>query len=375
MKYRLIKGMALCCALSLTVGMAGCGNSKNSAKTENADQILFSYDGEDVTLKEGWIYAKMTAASYEQYYTSYFGENFWTMDMGTDEEPQTFEEYVKEQVINQIKQVIVLDHQAEKAGLSLTEDETADCEKYAKAFAEDENGSQILEDCNASAEDMQQIYEDNKLASKMQEEAVKDTDTEVSDDEARQTTIARIVFETTTEDEEGNVTDMTDKEKAEVKEKAQEALNKIKNGTSLEDVASEEEYSNTSETFGAGESEEGEDFEKKLTKVKDGELIDEVMECDNGYVVAQLTAYTDEDATAQQKETIISQRQQETFYEVYGEWTEELEEDWDYEEDVNQTLWAEVVLRSEDSTATESVEETAPAEEGDTAAETGTQAE
>lgn len=385
MKNRLIKGIAVCCTIALAAGMTGCGNSKNGAVTENGDQVLFSYDGEDITLKEGWIYAKMTAVNYEQYYTAYFGDNFWTMDMGSEEEPQTFEDMVKEQVISQIKKIIVLDHQAEEAGLSLTEDEIAECKKYAEAFADAENGKQILKDCGASVDDMQQIYEDNKLASKMQEEAVKDTDTDVSDDEARQTSISRIVFETTTEDDEGNTKEMSDKEKGEVKKKAEDALKKIKEGTSLEDMASELEYTNTTETFGEGQSEEGEDFEKKLTKVKDGELIDEVLECDNGYVIAELTAYTDKEATEHQKEHIIEERQQETFSESYDEWTKDLEKEWDYEKDVNQTLWAEVVLRSEDSTATESVEETTPAEEdtgseadtqaqeGDTAAETDTQ--
>lgn len=369
MKNKLIKGLAVCCAFSLAVGMTGCGNSKNSAKTENANKVLFSYDGEDVTLKEGWIYAKMSAATYEQYYTSYFGENFWTMDMGTEDEPKTFEDFAKEQVIARIKQIIVLDNKAKEAGFELTEDEIADCKKYAQAFAKDTQGEQILKDCSASAEDMQQIYEDNKLASKMQKEAVKDTNTKVSDDEARQTTIARIVFETTKQDDEGNPQEMTKEEKSEVEKKAKDALKKIKNGTSLEDVAKDLEYTNTQETFGAGESEEGEEFEKKLTKVKDGDLIDEVLECDNGYVIAQLTAYTDKDATESEKENIVAERQQETFQEAYEEWTKDLEEDWDYEKDVDQTLWAEVVLRSEDSTATESVEETTSAQEENTAAE------
>lgn len=371
MNNRLKKGAAVLCAMTMAAGMmAGCGNS-NHATMENVDKTLFSYDGKDVTLQEAYIYAQMSAANYEQYYSAYFGSDFWGMDMGNG----NFQDYVKEQVISQMKTVIVLDKKAEEAGMSLTEDEVADCKKYAEAFAKDAKGKAILEECGASQDVMQQIYEDNKLASKMEAKMVKDIDTNVSDEEARQTTISRIVFETTKTDDEGNVTEMTEAEKADVKKKAEESLKKIKAGTSIEEEAANQEYTNTSETFGAGESEEGETFEAKLAKKKDGDLLQKVQECNNGYVIAQLVSYTDEAATANKKEEILSQRESEKFSETYEEWTKDLEEKWDYKKDVDQTLWAQVKFSDVSSTSTEAAEETTGAAESDTsAAETTTQA-
>ncbi len=371
MNYRWKRVAAAVCAATLSVGMlAGCGSSKSKA-IENANEVLFTYDGEDVTLKEAYIYAKMTAANYDQSYGYYFGTDFWTMEV---EEGVTMEDSAKEAVIEQIKQIIVLDHKAEENDISLTDDEIEDCESYAKAFAKEDQGKEILKAAGADESDMQKIYEDNALASKMQEEAIKDTDTEVSDDEARHTTISRVVFATTTTDDDGNTVDMTDDEKAAVKKTAEEALKKLQDGTSIDDIAEEQEYTDTSETYGAGESEEGEDFEEAMAKVSDGDILNKVMECDNGYVIAQMVAYTDEDATSEAKEEIIEQRQQDKFSEVYEEWTKDLEEEWDYETSVDQTLWAEVILRSEDSTATDSQEETTAAE-SDTSAESETSAE
>lgn len=372
MKNKITRIAAILLSLAMMVGiMSGCSLSGGKGeKTSNGNKVLFSYDGTDVTLKKAWIYAKMTAAQYESYYSSYFGENFWTMDMGTDDEGNaiTFEDYVKEQVITQIKQIIVLNNKAEEVKCSLSDDDKKQCEEYAKAFAEDESGKAILAECGATEEDMLEIYEENALASKVQEYMIKETNTEVSDDEARKTTISRVVFATTKTDDDGNTVDMTDDEKAQVLATAQKAQEELKGGKSIADIAKEQEYTNTDETFAAGESEEGEAFEKLLAGMKDGDITQEVQECENGYVIAQLTAYTDADATAENKESIIAERQQEKFTEVYDEWTKDLEVEWSYKEDVDQDLWAELVLHAEDSTATEAAEETAPAEETTTEA-------
>ena len=378
MKNKLTRMAAILLALVMVIGvMSGCGNSGGKGeKTSNGNKVLFSYDGTDVTLKKAWIYGKMTAAQYESYYTSYFGENFWTMDMGTDDEGNatTFEDYVKEQVVTQIKQVIVLNNKAEEVECSLTDEDKEQCAEYAKAFAEDESGKAILAECGATEEDMQEIYEENALASKVQEYMIKDTDTNVSDDEARKTTISRVVFATTKTDDDGNTVDMTDDEKAQVLATAQAAQEELKAGKSIADIAEAQEYTNIDETFAAGESEEGEAFEKMLAGMKDGDITQEVQECDNGYVIAQLTAYTDADSTAENKETIIAERQQEKFKEVYDEWTKDLEAEWSYKEDVDQELWAELVLRSEDSTATEAAEETTAAEGATEATEAAAEA-
>lgn len=352
--------------LILAVGtMTGCGTSGGQGEvTKNGNKTLFTYDGVDVSLKKAWIYAKMTAAQYEASYSTYFGEDFWSMDMGTDEEGNTttFEEYAKEQIVARIKQIIVLNNHAEEAGASLSEEEEEQCAEYAAAFAEDESGAKILAECGATEEDMTEIYEENALASKVQEYMIKDTDTNVSDDEARETTITRVVFATTTTDDDGNTVDMSAEEKAQVLATAQSALAKLQAGTDIADIAEEQGYTNTSETFATGESEEGEAFEQLLATMNDGDITQEVQECDNGYVIARLDAYTDAEATESNRESIISERQQTKFSEVYDGWTKDLEAEWNYDEDVDQELWAELVLHTEDSTATETTTETAPAE-------------
>ncbi|MDO4976292.1 MAG: hypothetical protein Q4E53_03420 [Eubacteriales bacterium] len=365
MKGFVKKAFAAVMVMALAVGMmTGCSTSKD-LKTQNGNKVLFTYDNTEATLKEAWIYAKMEAEQYNSYYGMMYGSDFWLSPMGMDAEGKsiTFESYVKQQIINKMKMIMVLNNKAEELGISLTEEEKTECADFAKKFAETEQGAAILKECGAGESDMAKIYEQNKIASKVQQKEVEDVDTEVSDDEARVTTISRIVYKTTKTDDDGNTVDMTDAEKAETLKKAELDLKKIQDGTELAKVAEAAEFTNTSESYGAGQSEEGEAFEKKIAGMKDGDLMGEVMECANGYVIAQLNAYTDAEATKTSKENIVAQRQQDAFAQIYQEWIKDLEADWDYAKSVDQALWDEVVLHSEESTATDAVEETAPAED------------
>ena len=205
-----ITGLLLVLVMTAVLA-AGCGLSgSGGTKTKDGNKTLFSYDGTKVTLKEAWIYTRMLGAQYEAQYSSYFGPDFWGMEVSTDEDGNgvTFEDMVKEQAITQIKQIIVLNNKAKEMKCSLTEDEKKECAKYAEAFVKDETGNAILKECGGKQEDMEKIYEDNKLASKVQEAMVKDVDKKVSDDDARQTTIYRVVYPTSKTDENGETVEL-----------------------------------------------------------------------------------------------------------------------------------------------------------------------
>lgn len=361
-------------ALTMAVGMlTGC----NTNKSEQSQKKVFTYDGTDVYLDEAWVYAKITQTTYESYYMSTFGSTMWTMEISQDDEgnPVTFEEMAKENVISQIKQVKALVNYAEELKIELTSDEAKEAKEAAEAFCGTDEGKAILTETGANEDTILKIYQENALAAKVQEEMVKDVDTEVSDDEARKTSVYKLVFETTkTDSETGSVSEMSADEKKEQKEKAKKALADIQGGKTIEEVAEELEMTDSAEeTYSAGESKGGDKFEAAVAKLKDGDVADKVLTTEEGYVVVKLVAYTDEDATAEEKESIINDRKSELYQKNYEELVKDLEEEWDYEEDVDQDVWALVKFAEEEAT-TETEETTTAAEEGTTGSEETTTA-
>lgn len=350
MRSRVIKSVGLALTVVLTAGMlAGCGSTNTKkGSTSDGDKTLFKYDGEKVTLKEAWIYGKMMASQYENTYKAYFGDDFWNSSVGKDSSGQdvNFKDYVKEQVVTNIKQIIVLNKQAEDLGVKLSAKDKSQSKTYAKAFAKQDQGKEILKECGADVEDMEEIYEENALASKVIAKITSKVDTNVTDEEARETKIFRIVFPTTKTDESGNVVNMTADEKAQQKAQAMAAISAVNSGTPIEDEAKVLGQTNTEETYAAGHSEEGKKFEKAISKLKDGETMKKMMKCRNGYVVAKLITYMDKDATEQNKAAVLKQKQQDAFKKQYDEWTADLEKKWSYDKDVNQELWAEIDFTS-----------------------------
>lgn len=362
-------------ALTMAVGMlTGC----NTNKSEQSQKKVFTYDGTDVYLDEAWVYAKITQTTYESYYMSTFGESMWSMEVSQDDEgnPVTFEEMAKESVISQIKQVKVLVNQAEELKVELTSDEEKEAKEAAEAFCDTDEGKAILTETGANEDTILKIYQENALAAKVQEEMVKDVDTEVSDDEARKTSVYKLVFETTkTDSETGSVSDMSAAEKKEQKQKAKDALAEIQGGKTIEEVAEALEMTDSAEEiYSAGESKGGEKFEAAVAKLKDGDVADKVLTTDEGYVVVKLVAYTDEDATAEEKESIINDRKSELYQKNYEELVKDLEEEWNYDEDVDQDVWAFVKFAAEEEETT-TEEETTAAEEATEADGTTTEEE
>lgn len=363
-------------ALTMAVGMlTGC----NTNKSEQSQKKVFTYDGTDVYLDEAWVYAKITQTTYESYYMSTFGESMWSMEVSQDDEgnPVTFEEMAKESVISQIKQVKVLVNQAEELKVELTSDEEKEAKEAAEAFCDTDEGKAILTETGANEDTILKIYQENALAAKVQEEMVKDVDTEVSDDEARKTSVYKLVFETTkTDSETGSVSDMSAAEKKEQKQKAKDALAEIQGGKTIEEVAEALEMTDSAEeTYSAGESKGGEKFEAAVAKLKDGDVADKVLTTDEGYVVVKLVAYTDEDATAEEKESIINDRKSELYQKNYEELVKDLEEEWNYDEDVDQDVWAFVKFAAEEEETTTEEETTAAEEEATEADGTTTEEE
>ena len=128
----------------------------------------------------------------------------------------SYEENYKDSIIESLETLYLLDEHKDDYEISLSDDETKSIEDAAKEFS-DANDSDTKDVVSGDEETVKKVLELLTIQQKMEKAMTADVDTNVSDDEAAQKKMQYVLFSTKTTDSDGNSTDMSDDEKAEVK--------------------------------------------------------------------------------------------------------------------------------------------------------------
>ena len=213
-----------------------------------------------------------------------------------------------------------------------------DCEYHQDGnlrLGKTEKHLQILKKLAVSEDDIVTYLELVTIRSKMHDPMTADVDTEVSANEKDQTrvTIVKVSTEGTEKDDDGNTIDLTDEEKAQKKDLAQQVLDKVK---ASDDVANadmdalakevDDSLSATAPAFttaGSTDDTLDEAVQDAALELKDGEVADSVIEGDDGYYVVRLDKMLDEDATENKEKTVISERKSDLFDSTLEDWVKE----------------------------------------------------
>lgn len=365
--------------------LAGCGKLDGT-------KTVATVDGESVTLGLASYLVRDQQAQTESYYqmlTQSYGMDvsgeLWDRE---GEDGKTYGENAKDDVMDTIKTLYVLKAHAEEYGVTISEEDQAKIEEAAKAFME-ANEKSVLEELAVSESDLVTYLELMTYRQRMREPMVADVDQEVSDEEANQTRITMVQVSTagTEQDEDGNTIDLTDEEKAEKKEVAENILEKIaeSDNPAEADVSAlaqevDDSASVTTPAFTTAGSEDDtldQSVIDAALELEEGEVAPEVIEGEDAYFVVRLDKMYDEEATENKKASIISEREQEAYDKLLEEWEEAAEMK------VEESVWkkikvtdsksftykAEEQTTDEDTSAgTDAADETAeddPAGEGD----------
>ncbi|MDO4942604.1 MAG: peptidyl-prolyl cis-trans isomerase [Lachnospiraceae bacterium] len=325
---------------------------------------VFQYGDIKVKLPEATVYAEIQQYSAESQYGSYFGEEMWSMEV---EDGVTLEESIKSNTIKQIKAVKVLAAHAEDMKVSLSDEEKKEASDQAETFIKSDEGKKIMEDAKADEELIQNMYEENALATKVHQAIIDKVDTEVTDEEACVKTVYKLVFATKKTDTNGQEVELSDEEKAKQKKKAQKAYKALKKGADISFLAKQYDVKDTAnESFGPGQSAGGKEFEAAVSKLKKGEFTS-VIEDDEGYVIAKLITDYDKEKTKENKSTVLEERQNQAYQDQYEEWTKDLEKDWDDKKSINTKVWDKVKFQygtvGSSDTTTEATTEASSSEE------------
>ena len=314
--------LVLC--LMMTVSLIGCSSDRKAVAIVN---------GQDITLGN---YEKLLALN-KSSMEAYYGSEIWSTEI---EEGKTYEETLRDMVLETMIGSEVVYQQAEKDKVAPTEEQIqeqidsfnesikddtdyqAELKKmgideeflkfqFARDLANSNLQEKFEEDTKISENDMKKYYEDNK------DDFYTDT-----------VTASHILIKT--QDDEGN--ELSDTKKKEAKKKAEEVLAKVKAGEDFAELA--KEYSEDSSassggdlgTFGRGQMVT--EFEDAAFAMNAGEISD-IVQTEYGYHIIKVTDRVNkqesyEDVKDKIKSTLVSEK--------YAEYIEKLREDSDIEE-------------------------------------------
>ena len=220
--------------------------------------------------------------------------------------------------MDSLEEMYILDEHKDDYKVSLSDDEEKSIEDAAKKFT-DSNDSPAKDAVSGDEKTVKKVLELLTLQKKMETAMTADVDTNVSDEEAAQKKMQYVLFSTKTKGSDGNSTDMSDDEKAEVKKKAEDFQKDAASAEDFSVFATAVGASATDLTFDSDTTSPNEDLIKAADKLKEGEVTD-VIEADNGYYVAKVVSLLDRDATDTKKESIVSQRKSDQYQSICKKW-------------------------------------------------------
>ena len=196
---------------TMTMGLlTGCSSSTGKTVAKMGDA--------EITLGEAEFMLRYNQAKTQGYLGALFGEGSNVFQQDLTGSGQAYGVTMKESVMNDLKDMILMEQHMSDYNVELTDEEKAAIEETAKEFLA-ENSKDVLKALAATEETVTRVLTLYTIQSKMQTAIEADVDTEVSDDEAAQKSIQYAYFtipeteseaEDTTEAESGSEEDTTE---------------------------------------------------------------------------------------------------------------------------------------------------------------------
>ena len=178
-------------ALLASTALAGCGSEKESSSAIDGTATLMTVNDEKVPLGVAAFYARYQQAQLYQLYQMYFGSASSIFSQSYDESGTTYGDEMKEEMLTNLKTMMVIRQHAEDYDISISDSEEKAIEKAAQQYI-DSNDEETRKKVGASKEDAVEAMELQTYQSKMMDPIVADVDTKVTDKEAQQTTLTYV---------------------------------------------------------------------------------------------------------------------------------------------------------------------------------------
>ncbi len=302
----------------------------------NAGSTVFKFGGQNISFGEVYIYAETVIEGYKETY----GENVFSMDI-TDEDgnARTLEEVAREDIIEDIVRVKVLNEKAKDYDVELTNDDKAKALGEADEFWKGLTDSQIQE-MNLTQDMIQKVIVENIIADKVYQEIIDTYDVEISDEKARETTFYDMYFACYKENSDGSVAKYSDEARQQQYDNAVEAYGKLNSSSGTSNIeAIVSEYGLAKSAYYTMTPDEilasyGTEVSEMLYDLEDG-TYSLVTETEYGYHIFYMKYLTDRDATDARKEELLMAAKEEFFQDKFDGWLKSTDRSFDYEKDVD----------------------------------------
>jgi parvulin-like peptidyl-prolyl isomerase len=328
MMKRKLLGTLLAGAMTCSLLLSGCGKL-------NADAVLVTINGGEETISLGYgnFVARYTQSLYDSAYGSYYGTSLWTME----EDDGTFEDSVKENLLESMEEEYLLNLHAQEYDVALTEDEEAAIAEAVQEFLSD-NPEETLEAMSATEEIVTKYLTQVTIAQRVEDAIKESADVNITEEEAAQRTFTYAYFNSVSyTDSDGNTLYYTDDEKETLLAEA-EAL------TDSEDLETDAGLLgatvNTHSYGGDDEDTMDQAVLDAADALDEGEISSVVTVDGDGYYVVRLDSAFDEEATAEKMETMETEQRSDYLTSVLDGWKEDT--DWQ----VDEKQWAKVRFTS-----------------------------
>ena len=193
--------------------------------------------------------------------------------------------------------------------VEITDDDKAAIKEAAQKFIS-ANSKEALDEMGATEDVVEEVLTLYTIRNKMKTAIEADADTNVSDEEANMRAYSMVSLDIS----EGS--DNADANKK-IADKMEAALKE--DGATLDKVAEDNDQKVTTGTYDADNDTLDEDVKKALDGLKEGETSGLIETSDKAYFV-RVDKDTDEEATKQNRTTIINQRKDDLYQEVLSGW-------------------------------------------------------
>lgn len=296
--------------LNICIMLSACGGSKKYVLTTGfQENELFRIDDNSCYSYEALVYL----VNMKNSYNSIYGSEYFSVSVGGVDPINN----MNDSVLAKLTKVKVLNEMAEDYRITLDDSEL----NIINSLASDYYQGLSISDKSLmgldSLDKVKELYSEYRIAEKVYEYIVKDVNPEISDDEAR-TMLVKEIFLTTKSKVNGE--NLILEEKAAVKNKAEEAVEKLSDGMDFDSVAAD--YSDLDQIqFAYTKMSIDPQIKEAAFELSKDELSD-ILEGSDGYYILYCDEPFDRNETDTTKLQIINERKTLAFENAYNKYAE-----------------------------------------------------